>query len=182
MKIVPIKEVNKDDIVSFDCGIEALNVYFKRYALQNDRKNIGKTFVCLDEDDIIGYYTLSNAQITFDELSKSLSKGLPKYPIPCIRIARLAVNNTYQVKGNGALLLRDALLRIVNLSYQTGICFVIVDAKEGSKRFYEHYGFVKLNDIELTYLLPVETIKKALQPEAILMNQTKMTRQGNRTI
>lgn len=162
MKIISVKEVSKEAVAAFDCGNEALNSFFQKYALQNDRKNIGKTFVCIDDGNIVGYYTLSNAQIAFDELSKPLSKGLPKYPIPCIRIARLAVDLKYQSGGNGSFLLRDALLRIVNLSYQTGIYFVIVDAKETSKDFYEHYGFIKLNDVELTYLLPVETIKRAL--------------------
>ena len=162
MKIVSIKEISKESIASFDCGNEALNVFFQKYALQNDKKNIGQTFVCMDETDAVGYYTLSNAQIAFAELSKQLAKGLPKYPIPCIRIARLAVDKKCQRDGKGSLLLRDALLRIVNLSNQTGIFFVIVDAKESSKSFYEHYGSIKLNDAELTYVLPVETVKKAM--------------------
>lgn len=165
MKIVPVKEVNRAGIASFDCGIDVLNSFLQKYALQNDRKNIGKTFVCIDGDNIMGFYTLSNAQIAFDELSPSLAKGLPKYPIPCIRIARLAVDLKYQNGGNGSFLLRDALLRIVNLSYQTGICFVIVDAKETSKDFYEHYGFVQLNNTDLTCLLPVETIRRAIEQQ-----------------
>ena len=163
MKIVPIGKINKKDIESFDCGVDALNDFFKKYAIQNDKKNIGKTFVCSNEKEIVGFYTLSNAQIAFNELSGSLAKGLPRYPIPCIRIARLAVDKKYQNKGKGSFLLRDALLRIVNLSFQTGIYFVIVDAKDSSKSFYEHYGFIKLNDVDLTYLLAVETIKKAIK-------------------
>ena len=163
MKIVPIGKINKKDIESFDCGVDALNDFFKKYAIQNDKKNIGKTFVCSNEKEIVGFYTLSNAQIAFNELSGSLAKGLPRYPIPCIRIARLAVDKKYQNEGKGSFLLRDALLRIVNLSFQTGIYFVIVDAKDSSKSFYEHYGFIKLNDVDLTYLLAVETIKKAIK-------------------
>jgi GNAT superfamily N-acetyltransferase len=162
MKIIPINEINKEDIDSFDCGVEALNDFFRKYAIQNDRKNIGKTFVCSNEKEIVGFYTLSNAQIAFNDLSGSLAKGLPRYPIPCIRIARLAVDKKYQKEGCGSFLLRDALLRIVNLSFQTGIYFVIVDAKESSKKFYEHYGFIKLEGADLTYLLKVETIKRAL--------------------
>ena len=163
MKIVPIKEITKAKLADFDCGIGELNVFFRSYAAQNDRKNIGKTFVCMDEEQVIGYYTLANAQIAFDDLTDGLSKGLPKYPIPRIRIARLAVDRRYQKDGKGSLLLRDALLRIVNLSFQTGICFVIVDAKESSRNFYEHYGFIRLDSKDLTYLLPVETIRKALK-------------------
>ena len=39
---------------------------------------------------------------------------------------------------------------------------VIVDAKETSKSFYEHFGFTPLSGNELSYFLPVETIRKAI--------------------
>ena len=163
MKIVPVREIKKDEIARFDCGIDQLNTFLEKYANQNDRKNIGKTFVCIEDGSIIGYYTLASAQIAFEKLTDRLSKGLPKYPIPCIRIVRLAVDKNSQKEGYGSILLKDALLRIVKLSYHTGICFVIVDAKETSKSFYERYGFMSLNDKELTYILPIETIKKAFK-------------------
>lgn len=158
--IVPINHVNKDLLQHFDCGTEELNVFLGRYALQNDKKNVGKTFVCIENDRITGFFTLSNAQINFKELSDEMQHGLPRYPIPCIRIARLAIDKEFQKKGYGKLLLKDAFGKIIDISDVTGICFVLVDAKESSYGFYEKYGFMRLND-SLTYILSVKTLQKA---------------------
>ena len=40
--------------------------------------------------------------------------------------------------------------------------FRVVDAKENSKEFYEHYGFIKFNQKDLCYFIPIETIRMAL--------------------
>lgn len=162
MKIVSIKETTKKQLQSFDCGTEELNDYLKRYALQNDKKNIGKTFIAEEKEEIIGFYTLSIAQIGFEELSDEQLKGLPKYPIPCIRIARLVIDKRYQHNGIGSLLLKDAFLRIVNISHHTGVYFVVADAKQQSIDFYRHYGFLPLKEKKQTYVLPVKTIQKAI--------------------
>lgn len=164
MRIVSIQKVSKKEIREFHCGIEELDTFIGKYAMQNDKKDIGKSFVLTDESRIIGFYTLSNAQIAFGELKESLSKGLPKYPVPCIRIARLAVAEEFQKRGYGAILLKDAILRILNVADHTGIYFVIVDAKESFFSFYEKYGFVRLEH-DLTYLLPIATIRKAFEKQ-----------------
>ena len=44
----------------------------------------------------------------------------------------------------------------------TGLKFIIVDAKEDSKTFYEHYGFIQFAEKELCYFLPVETVRMAI--------------------
>ena len=43
--VVPIEEQHNN--VNFDCGIEALNVYLRKYAVQNHRNNSSKTYVAL---------------------------------------------------------------------------------------------------------------------------------------
>ena len=161
MIIQSIQSITKEQISRFDCGVNELNDYLKKYAAQNDKKNMGKSFVGVDDGRVTGYYTLSNAQVAFEEIDEDMRKGLPKYPIPAIRIARLAVNKNHQGEGVGRLLLKDAFLRILNVSVNTGIYFVIVDAKDSAKSFYEHYGFRALSDGK-TYIIPVRTILKAL--------------------
>ena len=68
MKILPIREIDKELINRFDCGNRYLNEFFYNFALQNDKKNLGKTFVCVENHAVIGFYTLANAQISLDEL------------------------------------------------------------------------------------------------------------------
>jgi GNAT superfamily N-acetyltransferase len=149
----------------FDCGNESLNDFLKRYALQNLKKNISFTIVAVSEENrkkILGYYSVSMAQVDFEDLPADLAKGIPRYPVPAMRIGRLAVDRIAQGVGLGGELLRHALSRALELSREVGTCIVLVDAiDENAKRFYEKYGFVSLIDLPLSLVLPMETIAEA---------------------
>jgi GNAT superfamily N-acetyltransferase len=149
----------------FDCGVDSLNDFLKRYALQNLKKNLGVTIVAVGEENrskILGYYTVSMAQVSFKELPEELSGGIPRYPVPAMRIGRLAVDRSAQGMGLGGELLRDALFRALDLSLEVGTCVVLVDAIDAqAKRFYEKYGFIPLIDMPLSLVLPVKTISEA---------------------
>jgi GNAT superfamily N-acetyltransferase len=159
-----IRHANRQN---FDCGLDSLNVYLKKYAWQNFKKNVGVTILVFEEgkrDRILGYYTVSMAQINFEHLPPGLSKGLPRYPVPAMRVGRLAVDRSVQVKGVGSALLRNALQRAITLSTEVGTCAVLVDAiNEQAKSFYEHYGFVALNDLPSALVLPVTTIAQTYE-------------------
>lgn len=164
-KLLSIKEIQSKSLLKkFDCEVESLNTFLSGYALKNDQLGIGKTFVAVNpEGKIGGYFTLAIAQISFQEIPDEYKIRLPKYPVPAIRIARLAVNKDMKGKGLGKDLLKQAFLKIVQVSDITGVYFILVDAKESSKTFYEHYGFIKLNDNELSYFMLVDTVKKAIE-------------------
>jgi GNAT superfamily N-acetyltransferase len=121
----------------FNCGIQELNLYFRRYAVKNDKLSIGKTFVAVDDQkNVLGYITLSSAQITLDSLPQEAQAKLPKYPVPAFRIAKLAVSKDHQGKGLGARLLKEALTRAVSVSKEIAIHMVLVDAiDERAKTF-----------------------------------------------
>ncbi|MDA3811989.1 MAG: GNAT family N-acetyltransferase [Spirochaetaceae bacterium] len=164
IEIVPIsKKINRKD---FDCGIEELNTYLRQFAIPNDKKNIGKTFVAVENQNLnkpVGYYTVSMAQILFNELPEAIKKGLPRYPIPAMRIGKLAIDSESQGNKIGALLLKDALLRAVNISSQVALHFVVVDAlNEKAKSFYLKYGFSAFEENPLTLVISLETIKVAI--------------------
>lgn len=167
LKLFPIKDFHsKQSLKDFDCGNEALNEFLSRYALKNDKLGIGKTFLGVDEkNQISGYFTLSAAQIAFETVPESFQARLPKYPIPAIRIARLAVDKKLQGKGVGKWLLKESFKKIIAVAEIVGLKFIIVDAKETSKTFYEQYGFIKFNGQNLGYFLPVETVRNAALAE-----------------
>lgn len=156
------RDFARDD---FDCGIESLNDFLKRYALQNMKKNVSVTMVATSEENskkILGYYSVSMAQVNFENLPADLAKGIPRYPVPAMRIGRLAVDRAAQGAGLGGELLRHALKRALELSREVGTGIVLVDAiDENAKRFYEKYGFVSLVDLPLSLVLPMETIAEA---------------------
>ena len=163
MILKSVTEYNGEFLKTFSCGNKSLDRFFNFYSQNNDIMGYGKTFVLENNGEIIGFFTLCSAQIQFQSYPSTDKNALPKYPIPCIRIARLAVSKTHQGKGYGKLLLKEAFLKIIDASKTVGIFLVIVDAKESSANFYIHYGFEKLIEGSLTFFLNLETIKKAIK-------------------
>ena len=163
-KLVAIKDVPKAKLKKFDCGTEVLNEFLSRYSFKNDILGIGKTFVAFNKnEDVVGYFTLAAAQVLFEDIPDNYRAKLPRYPIPALRIARLAVGKNLQGKGIGKWLLTQAFIKIIHVTEITGLYFIIVDAKETSKSFYEHYGFIKFNNKEFSYFLTVDTVRKAME-------------------
>lgn len=167
LRLVSVKDVRlKSKLKTFDCGIGVLNEFLSRYALKNDLLGIGRSFVAFDENEgIVGYFTLATAQVVFEDIPDEYRGKLPKYPVPALRIARLAVSKGLQGKGIGRWMLTQAFIKIIHVAEITGLYFIIVDAKENSKRFYEQYGFIKFNDKESSYFIPVDTVRKAMAGE-----------------
>jgi len=135
----------------FRCGQRALDDFLSRHALANDRQGIGKTYVLRaapgqgDGPSVLGFYTLSMADVESDAVGALVEGSLPRYPMPVALLGRLAVHRDMRGKGLGARLLRDALARVASVADQIGCLGVIVDAKdEPAERFYQKYGFANL--------------------------------------
>ena len=163
---VPLEK--KHERKQFDCGNEELNNYLQRYARQNDKLGINKTFVAIEPDTPVvvdGYYTISSSAIDFQSLPEENKRKLPAYPVPAALIGRLAVDISCQGEGLGTELLVDALLRIVRASSQIGIYVVRVDAiDEKAKQFYLKHEFIPFEDSLLSLFLPIKTIKREFEP------------------
>ncbi|MGL5064808.1 MAG: GNAT family N-acetyltransferase [Microcoleus sp.] len=152
---------------AFDCGIPELNEYLKKYAKQNDRKGIAKTFVAIPEGeigDVAGYYSVSAAEIQRESLPENYRRVLPRYPVPAIRLGKLAVAISMQGRGLGRELLMESFRSCVRLSSEVGIFALIVDSKnQKAKDFYLKYGFIPLDDNPLSLFMPIATIIKVLE-------------------
>lgn len=148
------------DKKTFDCGQIDLNRFIKQFALQHHKTGTSKTYVAIDQSDVvIGFYCLSSASISFDQVDSHLTYKLPRYPIPCIVIGRFAVNQGSQGQGIGKMLLAHALNQIKAVSQIVGISFVVVHAKDDkAAAFYKALGFIALSSQPLTLILPVSTI------------------------
>ena len=150
------------DRPAFSCGTSALDTYLKRQAGQDVRRRIARVFVCTAENDyvVLGFYTLGALSIDLRSLPESLRRKLPRHPIPCALIGRLAVDTSVHGQGVGRMLLADAIKRTVNASATLAIHAMIVDAKENvAKRFYMNFGFVPLQDDPMRLFLPLGAIR-----------------------
>lgn len=150
---------------SFDCGKSSLNNYIQTQVSQDVKKKLSVCFVLLDSDDftVEGYYTLSNASISYGEVPEKLRKKYPKsYEyIPVTLLGRLAINAKIKGKGFGSKILIDALKRSLNVSEQNlGSVAVIVDPlDQEAENYYTHFGFVKLPTSGKMFL-DMKTIKQ----------------------
>jgi predicted GNAT family N-acyltransferase len=159
VETIPIIDLSPSQYKNFSCGVEELDVYLTRYAKGNHKKNIGKTFVLLQNDEVCGYYTISMGSTEHSSLPAEIIIGLPKYPIPVARIGRLAVDSKIKGKGKGGWLLADALKKIVVASQTVGTYAIVVDAKDDkAKEFYKHFGFVSVLDDPLSLVIPISSI------------------------
>ena len=143
----------------FECGVSALDEYFHRFAEQQRRRGISSVYVLTDSaqpEFILGYYTLSAAEIDAQRLSENERKKLPRYPVPCFRMGRLACRSDQQGRGLGKLLLGCAVDRCLKARQQVAAYALIVDAKDDTaKAFYMHFGFKSLIDAQMTLYLPL---------------------------
>ena len=126
----------------FDCGKEELNRFLKRYALVNQQANSAQTYVVTHGQTVVGYYSLTVGGAEHETAPPRVSKGMPRYPIPVMILARLAIDISVQGQGIGKGLLKDALRRSATAADIAGIRALFVNAKDDeARRFYEYYGF-----------------------------------------
>ena len=150
-------DAHAHDRNGFDCGVPELNDYLQRLAEQHRRKGVSTPFVLVDTatpTEILGYYCLSASQVDAAELRESDRKKLPRYPVPCFRLGRLAVHKDRRGQGLGKLLLACAVDRCLKARKDVAAYALIVDAKDASaRRFYERYGFKTFADEHMALYL-----------------------------
>jgi GNAT superfamily N-acetyltransferase len=141
---IVVRQLRSDDDRSgFRSGNVDLDRFFEKYAGQNQfRHHIGTTYVAVDGDQIVGFATVSPSEIDVERISAARRKRLPRYPMPVLRLARLAVDERAQGRGVGHVLLKAVFVLAKELAADYGCVGVVVDAKPEAVSFYERYGFV----------------------------------------
>jgi GNAT superfamily N-acetyltransferase len=126
----------------FECGETVLDEWLKRRASVNQLSGASRTFVVVDQDQIIrGYYAMAAGAVSHAIATGSVRRNMPD-PVPVMVLARLAVDHRAQGIKLGPSLLQDAVNRAVVVSHNVGVRALLVHAiHERAKQFYEHYGF-----------------------------------------
>ena len=148
----------RHDRPGFSCGLPELDRYLTRQAGQDVRRRIARVFVCTasDADAVLGFYTLSAMSVDLASLPEELARKLPRHPVPCALIGRLAVGASVHGQGPGRLLLADAVKRVTAAGETVAMHALIVDAaNDAAKRFYEGFGFAPLTDEPMRLFLPL---------------------------
>ncbi len=145
----------------FDCGEEALNRFLSQFAFPNQQASASQTYVGMADSYIIGFYTLVVGEVSYDDAPERLKKGLARHPVPLMLLARLAVTQTWQGKGVGTGLLKDAIHRTLEAADIAGIRALAAHAKNDAARdFYEHFGFIPSPTDPLHLFVLVKDLRK----------------------
>jgi predicted GNAT family N-acyltransferase len=135
---------------NFICEENSLIEYLKKQASQDIKKSLAVCFViCDQENNVKGYYTLSNDSLGRHEIPEEHQKKVPQnYHVPVTLLGRLARDISTRGTGTGEHLLLDALYRSYHISLKSiGSMAVIVDPiNSNAVKFYSKYGFSLLPD------------------------------------
>lgn len=154
------------DRTAFRCGVEPLDRYLKQQARHDADKRVAAPFVAVDPPDmrVLGYYTLSASVLALADLPDDLARKLPRHrQFPVTLLGRLAVDQSAKGRGLGEHMLLDAMNRSLAHADQIAAMAVVVDAEsDDAARFYEHYGFMRLQAHPPRLFVPMAMVAKLL--------------------
>jgi GNAT superfamily N-acetyltransferase len=134
----------EDERSQFRSGNIDLDRFFQRFAGQNQfRHHIGTTYVAVEDGTILGFATVAPSEIAGDDVPETSRKRLPRYPLPVLRLARLASSEHARGRGVGSILLQAVFTLAHQMAHDLGCVGVVVDAKPDAIAFYEKLGFVR---------------------------------------
>ncbi|MCD2171951.1 GNAT family N-acetyltransferase [Rhizobium sp. C4] len=150
------------DCDDFVCGEPALDDWLRYRALKNESR-FSRTYVVLDGDIVVGYYSLSSGGVARALAPGKLRRNAPD-TIPVAIIARLAIDQRHAGQGLGSDLLMDALRRCTLASKAIGIAAVMIHAKsDAARRFYlKQASFIEYPADSRILYLEIDTVLAAL--------------------
>jgi len=140
----------------FDCGNQGMNDWLAHHARQAQTSGSARTFVVTEGKQVVGYFSLTVGQIDTMTAPDRVRKGMGRYPIPVVILARLAVSRHAQKQGIGRGLLQDAILRTLMIAEQAGIRALMTHPiDDNASKFYQRFGFIRspLGEQQLLLLL-----------------------------
>ena len=151
------------DRKAFDCGKSSLNEFIQTRARQNIDRNIGITYVVVEEagsPQVMGFYTLVTRTIDREIIPE---KALPPGQVGVVLLGRLAVDRRFQRRWLGKRILMRAIRQTEEAARSIGIYALVLDALgEDARSWYQGlgWGFGALLDDPNHLFLPVTIIRK----------------------
>ena len=128
-------------VADFECGEATLDHWLKTKALRNEGRGASRTYVVCADNQVVAYYCLATGSVASELAPGRIRRNMPD-PIPVMVLGRLAVDLGCQRHGLGKALLRDAILRTIQVSELVGVKALLVHALSNpAVCFYEAHGF-----------------------------------------
>jgi GNAT superfamily N-acetyltransferase len=153
------------EVGNFSCGVKDLDDWLSVHALDNQRRELSRTFLLLDDADrVVGYYALTMGGVRKEALPTRYGRGLPKFDIGMVLLARFAIADERQGQGLGRDLLIEAIERAADAGTHVAARFIAVDPiDEAARAFYAKFGFRRVEgDVEGRMYLRIDEALAAL--------------------
>ena len=162
----------KHDRTAFSCGVNRLDNFLKYTARKHQARDFTRIWVATDSrrTDIFGYYALNAHSLEGNDLPAHLTKDAPRSGILTLYLSMVAVDQRYQGRKLGRILLADALKRAVGAADNyMGLKAVILDviedggadSTEKRRAFYASMGFQSFPSRPLRMFITIEEVRKA---------------------
>jgi predicted N-acetyltransferase YhbS len=160
----PVPLQPEHDCSRFDCGNDVLNTWLLERAKGNQLSRTSRTFVVMSGPRVVGYSSLSNVVIVRREATTRVARGMPG-PVAAILLGRLAVDLSVQGAGLGKELLRDAVLRTLQVAAHSAVRALFVHAIDPRARdWYGRHGFEPAPTGDMDLMVLVDDIRATLGP------------------
>lgn len=132
----------REDVVdACEAGSHEQTLWLTRHARQAHAARSAHVMVVTQpySHDVIAYYALAMASVAPGSLPHRATQGVGLHPQPFALLARLTVDHRHERKGLGHALLKDALVRTLELSHEIGCRGLLVHAEgDAAREFYLH--------------------------------------------
>lgn len=181
MRYLAVEPIDRHHVTDeFDCGSDAQTQWLRRHALQAHRTDTSRVQVVTRVGDprVVGYYALAAGSVALADASPRVVKGMPRYPVPVILLARLGVDRQAQGTGLGGALLKDALLRVASAADEIAARALLIHCETDEARsFYAHLIAVEPSPTDPLHLfLLLSDLRRAVgQASVPLERRTRET-------
>ena len=150
------------ELNDFFSGVPSLDDWLKRRARANQLSGASRTFVVIENHNVVGYYALASGAIAAPSSVGRFRRNMPD-PIPVAVLGRLAIDRSWQGKGLGRALFRDCALRVAHAADTIGIRGIVVHAiSDQAKAFYLALGFDPSPAEPMTLMVTLADIRHLL--------------------
>ena len=140
-KVVPIILTKNDDCTAFTCGKRPIDDFIHNEAIDFQNERLGTSYLFHYGKKIIGFVTLSMADLKKDKLESKDRLTIGKENYPALQISQLAVCTDLWHNDIGTFLCDFCLAKAYKLSKEVGCRFLVLNSKRDVIGFYENYGF-----------------------------------------
>lgn len=132
----------------FDCDNEMINTFVHRSLKKRVKKHLSQAYVLLEDECFVGFYTLDTFSIAREIFQTEENPSNLPPVVPVVKLSMLGVSKELQGKGIGSRLLRDAMLKVAQISELTGCAGIYLLSERDAVSFYESLGFIRLKKDE----------------------------------